>query len=132
MAKEVKNKIGKTIFNIFLIIPATIFLFIGFSWIVSPESAATSLSIPLLEGAGLNTQIGDIGGLFLGMGLIVMTSVVTRKSDLLLAVSTILACIAVYRLLSFTVHNATLVYDAILLEVILATWFYIASKKMRE
>ena len=87
-------KIRSIIFTAFLILPAVFFLFTGFQWLVSPDAAASALMMPLLDGAGRSSQISDIGGLFLGMGLTVMGAVVTRKGDWLMPVSIILACIA--------------------------------------
>lgn len=123
------KRIGRLIFNIFLILPGLFFLFAGFQWLVSPERGASALTMPLLSGAGLGSQVGDIGGLFLGMGLLIMGAVTTRKRDLLLSVAVILSCIAVYRFLAFTLHDATLIVQSVTIEIVLAVWFFIASTK---
>jgi len=122
------KRIGRLFLNIFLVLPGVFFLFVGFQWLVAPESGATALMMPLLDGAGLNSQISDIGGLFLGMGLLVMAAVTTRKSDLLFSVALILSCIAVYRVLAFSLHGATLIMQSIAIEIVFAIWFYIASR----
>jgi hypothetical protein len=122
------KKIGEYLLNIFLILPGIFFLFTGFQWLVAPESAASALMMPLLVGGGLGSQIGDIGGLFLGMGLLVMGAVTTRKSDWLFAVALLLSCIAVYRVLAFSLHDATLSMQSIVIEIVLAIWFFIASR----
>ena len=122
-------KLRPIIFTAFLILPGVFFLFTGFQWLVSPDAAASALMMPLLEGAGLNSQMSDIGGLFLGMGLVVMGAVVTRKGDWLMPVSIILACIAVFRLLAFALHDATLSPQLLIIEIVLAVWFAIASQK---
>jgi hypothetical protein len=120
--------IGRLLLNIFLILPGIFFLFTGFQWLVAPESAASALMMPLLSGAGLGSQIGDIGGLFLGMGLLVMGAVTTRKGDWLLSVALVLSCIAVYRFLAFSLHDATLSMQSLVFEMVLAIWFFIASR----
>ena len=74
--------------------------------------------------------MSDIGGLFLGMGLVVMGAVVTRKGDWLMSVSIILACIAVFRFLAFSLHDATLVPQMVVVEIVLSVWFAIASQKL--
>lgn len=125
-----KKKIQNVIFNIFLIIPAIFFLFTGFQWLVIPENAASSLMMPLLEGAGLCSQIGDIGGMFLAMGLLVMGAITTKRKDLLLSVAVLLSCVVVYRLLAFTLHSATLTIQLVLFEMVLAIWFFVASRYM--
>ena len=125
-----KDKIQSIIFNIFLIVPGIVFLFTGFQWLVIPENAASSLMMPLLEGAGLCSQIGDIGGMFLAMGLLVMGAVVTKRKDLLFSVAVILACIVLYRLLAFTLHSATFTIQLAVFEIVFAIWFFIASRLM--
>jgi hypothetical protein len=122
------KRIGRLLLNIFLILPGIFFLFTGFQWLVAPESAASALMMPLLSGAGLGSQIGDIGGLFLGMGLLVLGAVTTRKGDWLLAVALLLSCIAVYRVLAFSLHDATLSMQSLVFEMVLAIWFFIASR----
>ena len=123
-------KLRSTIFRAFLTVPAVFFLFTGYQWLVAPESAASALMMPLLDGAGRSSQISDIGGLFLGMGLVVMGAVVTRKGDWLLPVSIILACIAVFRLLAFSLHDATVIPQMVVIEIVLSIWFAIASRKL--
>ena len=125
-----KLKIGRLLLNIFLILPGIFFLFTGFQWLVAPESAASALMMPLLSGAGLGSQIGDIGGLFLGMGLLVMGAVTTRKGEWPFAVAVLLSCIAVYRVLAFSLHDATLSMQSAVFELVLAVWFFFASTKL--
>jgi hypothetical protein len=124
--------IGRLLVNIFLILPGIFFLFTGFQWLVAPESAASALTMPLLSGAGLGSQIGDIGGLFLGMGLLVMGAVTTKKGEWLFAVALLLSCIAVYRVLAFPLYDATLSMQSLVFEMVLAIWFFIASSILPE
>ena len=122
------KRIGRLLLNIFLILPGIFFLFTGFQWLVAPESAASALMMPLLSGGGLGSQIGDIGGLFLGMGFLVMGAVTTKKGEWLFAVALLLSCIAVYRVLAFSLHDATLSMQSAVFEMVLAVWFFIASR----
>lgn len=126
------KKIGGYLMNFFLILPGMFFLFVGFQWMVAPENSASSLMMPLLAGAGLNSQISDIGGLFLGMGLLTMGAVTTRKGDLLFSVALLLSCIAVYRILAFSLHDTTLIMPSLAIEIVLAIWFFIASRLLPE
>jgi len=123
-------KLRSILFTAFLIVPGVFFLFTGYQWLVSPDAAASALMMPLLNGAGLSSQMSDIGGLFLGMGLAVMGAVATRKGDWLMPVSIILACIAVFRLLAFSLYDATLGPQMVVVEIVLAVWFAIASGKL--
>ncbi|MCP4933541.1 MAG: hypothetical protein GY927_04905 [bacterium] len=123
-------KLRSIIFTAFLILSGVFFLFTGFQWLVSPETAADALMMPLLDGAALSSQMSDIGGLFLGMGLVVMGAVVTRKGDWLMPISIILACIGIFRLLAFSLHDATLNPQTVVIEIVLSVWFAIASQKL--
>ena len=124
------TKLRPIIFTVFLILSGVFFLFTGFQWLVSPETAASALMMPLLDGAGRSSQMGDIGGLFLGMGLVVMGAVVTRKGDWLMPISIILACIGIFRLLAFSLHDATLIPQTVVVEIVLSVWLAIASRKL--
>ena len=123
-------KLRSILFTAFLILPGIFFLFTGYQWLVSPEAAASALMMPLLDGAALSSQMSDIGGLFLGMGLVIMGAVVTRKGDWLMPVSIILACIAIFRLLAFSLHDATLIPQMVVIEIVLSVWFGLASRKL--
>lgn len=123
-------KLRPIIFTAFLILPGVFFLNTGYQWLVSPETAASALMMPLLDGAGRSSQMSDIGGLFLGMGLVVMGAVVTRKGDWLMPISIILACISIFRLLAFSLHDATLFPQMVVVEIVLSVWFAIASRKL--
>lgn len=125
-------KLRSILFTAFLILPGVFFLFTGFQWLVAPESAASALMMPLLDGAALSSQMSDIGGLFLGMGLAVMGAVVTRKGEWLMPVSIILACIGIFRLLAFSLHDATLIPQMIVIEIVLSVWFAIAARKLSD
>ncbi|MEM7133614.1 MAG: hypothetical protein AAF702_45390 [Chloroflexota bacterium] len=122
--------VRQILLNIFLILPGVFFLYTGYQWLVSPEAAASALMMPLLSGAALSSQMSDIGGLFLGMGLVVMGTVVTQKGDWLMPVSIILACIGIFRLLAFALYDAALVLEFVALEVVLAVWFGLASRAL--
>ena len=123
-------KLRSILFTAFLILPGVFFLFTGYQWLVSPEAAAAALMMPLLDGAALSSQMSDIGGLFLGMGLVVMGAVVTRKGDWLMPVSIILACIGIFRLLAFALYDAALIPQMVVMEIVLSIWFGLASRKL--
>ena len=121
-------KLRSILLTAFLILPGVFFLFTGYQWLVSPEAAAAALMMPLLDGAALSSQMSDIGGLFLGMGLVIMGAVVTRKGDWLMPVSITLACIGIYRLLAFALHDASLTLEFALVEIVLSVWLGFASR----
>lgn len=125
------RRITGMVVNGFLILPAAFFLFTGFQWLVSPADAAAALMMPLLSGSGLNSQIGDIGGMFLALGLSVMGAVVTRKGDWLVPVAIVLGCIVLFRLLAFSLHAAPISGQVVAFELVLAVWFAFASRLVK-
>ena len=126
-----KARIIRIVVTIFLILPAAFFLFTGFRWLVSPADAAGALLMPLLSGSGLGSQIGDIGGMFLALGIVVMGAVVTQKGDWLMPVAIVLGCIVLFRLLAFSLYSAPLAPQAIVFELALSVWFVFASRLLK-
>jgi len=73
-----KNLLRKVLWVLIGLI-ALNFLVTGLRWAVAPSGAAEALDMSLLNGAGLSTQMGDIGAFFIGMGLFVLLGLVTKK-----------------------------------------------------
>ena len=89
------------------------FLINGIQWIVNPASIAEQLGMPLLEGAGLSTQIGDIGSFFITIGVMTLFGVITRTRHWFYAPSMLLLIAAIYRTLSTLIYDAPFVMSAI-------------------
>ncbi|OAO00640.1 hypothetical protein A8B75_18100 [Sphingomonadales bacterium EhC05] len=106
------------------------FLIMGLRWAVAPSGAAEALNMPLFNGAALSSQIGDVGGLFLCMGLFVLLGMVTKKREWFLATSLLVFAIAVFRILAWLFHGASLVMPLIIPEIVIGTLLLIASKKL--
>ena len=126
-----KARIIRVVVNTLLILPAAFFLFTGFQWLVSPADAAGARLMPLLSGSGLSSQRGDIGGMFLALGIIVMGAVVTRKGDWLMPVSIVLGCIVLFRLLAFSLYSAPLAPQAVVFELVMSVWLGFASRLVK-
>mgnify|MGYP000672258442 CR=1 FL=1 len=106
------------------------FLVIGLRWAVAPSGAAEALNMSLLNGAALSSQIGDVGGLFLCMGLFVLLGLVTKKREWFLATSLLVYAIAVFRILAWLFHGAALVMSLIVPEIVIGSLLLIAAKKL--
>ena len=92
------------------------FLLMGLRWIIDPSSAAASLSMPLLDGAGLSTQIGDVGSFFITIGAMTLIGVIKQKHYWLYAPSMLLLVAALYRILSTVLHGAAFALLQLLLK----------------
>ena len=126
------NAVLKKALRIFLVLPAIGFLVTGLRFAVAPASAAKGLAMPLLDGAARSSQIGDVGALFMGMGLMILTALTTLKREWFIAPAILLALIAVFRILAFLFHDAALLMNMIVVEVVIASLLVLASKKLIE
>ena len=122
----------KKILSVLLVLPAIAFIVTGLRFATAPADAAKGLAMPLLDGAARSSQIGDVGALFLGMGLMMLTALVTRTREWFLAPALLLGLVAVLRILAWLVHDAALMMRPIVVEVVVASLLVIASSKLRE
>lgn len=122
----------KRVLRIVLALPAIGFLVTGLRFAVAPAGAAKGLAMPLLDGAARSSQIGDVGALFMGMGLMILTALTTLKREWFIAPAMLLALVAVFRVLAFLFHDAALLIDMIVAEVVIASLLVLASKKLIE
>ncbi len=126
------NAVLKKALRIFLTLPAIGFVVTGLRFAVAPGGAAKGLAMPLLDGAARSSQIGDVGALFMGMGLMILTALTTLKREWFIAPAILLALVAVFRVLAFLFHDAALLIDMIVAEVVIASLLVLASKKLIE
>jgi hypothetical protein len=122
----------KRVLRVVLALPAIGFLVTGLRFAVAPAGAAKGLAMPLLDGAARSSQIGDVGALFMGMGLMILTALTTLKREWFIAPAILLALVAVFRVLAFLFHDAALLMDMIIAEVVIASLLVLASKKLIE
>ena len=108
------------------------FLLMGLRWIIDPSSAAASLGMPLLEGAGLSTQIGDVGSFFITIGVMTLIGVIKQKRHWLYAPSMLLLVAALYRVLSTILHGAAFALPAIAIEIIVGLFLIFAGPKISK
>ena len=94
-----------------------LFFLNGLQWIISPAHVAESLGMPLLEGVGLSTQIGDLGSFFITVGAMTFIGAITTIRHWFYAPSMLLLVAALYRTLSTLLYGAPFVMSAIVVEV---------------
>jgi hypothetical protein len=118
--------------RIFLVLPAVGFLVTGLRFAVAPAGAAKGLAMPLLDGAARSSQIGDVGALFLGMGLMILIALVTLGRTWFIAPAMLLLLVAVLRILAWLFHGAALMIPMIVLEFVIGGLLLLASRKLAE
>ena len=122
------NKILKVI----VAVPAILFLVIGLRWLLAPAGVAGEFGMPLLDGLGRSTQIGDLAAFFIGAGAMVLVGVLTRNRAWLLAPALLLSLTAVFRVLAWALHDASFAATQIAVEVVVAGLLVYAAAKTAE
>ena len=85
---------------------ALLFLLMGASILLDPNGGAAQFSVQPIGTDGLNTIRGDLGGLFLGCGVLLVLGVLRSEAIWLNAVAIFMLVIAAGRLLGFIVDGS--------------------------
>ena len=107
-----------------------LFFLNGLQWIISPANVAESLGMPLLEGVGLSTQIGDLGSFFITVGAMTLIGAITTTRHWFYAPSMLLLVAALYRTLSTLLYGAPFVMSAIVVEVVVGLFLIFAGPRI--
>jgi hypothetical protein len=118
-----------TVLRVVVSLPAILFIFMGIRWVVAPADMAAQLGMPLLEGVGLSTQIGDLGSFFFVGGLFVLIGVITQKRAWFYAPALLLGFTALFRTLAWLLHDAAFALDMIAVEVVLVALLLFAASR---
>ena len=120
------------ILRIVTVLPGILFLVTGVGWIIDPASAAARLGMPLLEGVGRSTQIGDLGAFFLTMGLLILVGVTTLKRVWFYPPMMLLSLAAALRIVAWLVHGAALASSMIAVEIVVTALLYVSTIRLCE
>jgi len=101
----------------------------GAGFLVMPERAATSLGMPLLDGLGRSTQIGDFAAFFLILGLSILAGSIPGRGRLLYFPAALLASAAAGRLIAWAVHGAAFAAMFILVEIIAGLLLVVMARR---
>jgi hypothetical protein len=113
-------------------LPGILFVVMGVRWVIDPAAAAAEVGMPLLEGVGLSTQIGDLGAFFLTMGLLILIGVTTLKRVWFYPPMMLLGLAASFRIIAWLVHGAALAGSLIAAEIIIATLLLVSTLRLCE
>lgn len=111
-------------------LPALLFILSGLNWLFNPASAAETLGMPLLDGMGGSSQIGDLGAFFMAGGLMIVLGIVTRNGVWFYAPALTVGLAAFYRIIAGLAHGVDLVAPAIGLEVVITVILVFAAKQL--
>ena len=122
----------KNVLRVIAGLAGTLFFLNGLQWIISPASVADSLGMPLLEGVGLSTQIGDLGSFFITVGAMTLIGAITTTRHWFYAPSMLLLVAALYRTLSTVLHGAAFALPSIAIEIIVGLFLIFAGLRISE
>lgn len=111
-------------------VPAGVFIVIGLAWLIAPGFVAAQMRMPLLDGYGLSTQIGDLAAFFLTLGGSIAIAIFTHRAVWLYPAIMLLALGAAGRVVAWLVHGAGLPLDMIAVEVIVTGLLIVLARKM--
>ena len=103
---------------------------LGLRWLFDPAGAAEAAAMPLLEGAALSTQIGDLGALMFVSGVFTLLGVLRRQAVFLYTPLLILATAAVFRCLAVFTAGADFVPQLVGIELVLCAIVFAAQRQM--
>lgn len=99
----------------------------GALWLFVPARAAEALSMPLLTGAALSSQM-DIGAFFLAAATFIVLALVTRERPWFIAAAVPLLGAAAYRTAAFLLHGAPFLADMVGIEIAMGSILITASR----
>jgi len=102
------------------------------TWVIDPTAAALSLGMPLLDGIGRSTQIGDMSSFFVGGTLLCFLGAIRQQVHWLQAVALMLTLTAIFRTLAWAVHGADLTVVFIVAEIVMAAILLFSSMQMNR
>ena len=118
---------GKTITRILAAIPGLPMLLIGVGLVIQPEQAVGNLSMPLLDGLALSTQLGDMTAFFLCTAAFIFMGAYHAAPRWLLAGAALFLVAAFARTLAWQVHGAGLATESIAVELVSTVWLVVCS-----
>jgi hypothetical protein len=122
----------KKVLSVIIALPAVMFIMTGLRWLVDPATAATQFGMPLLDGIGLSTQIGDLAAFFIAGGMFVFIALITSKRSWYYPPIMLVGFTALFRILAWLLHDATLAVQMIVPEIVIAMLLLAASRIIPE
>ena len=101
-------------------VPAFLFGAQTLLWLFAPGRAAEGLGMPLLDGIGRSTQVGDFLGFFGALATMIGLGVALQRATWLRGAAVLLGGAALGRILAWALHGAPFAADFIGIEVVSA------------
>jgi len=103
----------------------------GLRWLFDPAGAASGLGMPLLEGIGRSTQIGDLTAFFVVAGGFGLLGLFRGNASLFYTPAALVGAAALFRILATVLHDAALATQMIAVEAVMLVIFFAAAQRLR-
>jgi uncharacterized membrane protein YphA (DoxX/SURF4 family) len=120
----------KLLIKFLTVLVALIFIVNGVQWAVMPEQAGAPLGLTLPEGMGISSMLGDVGGFFMGGGIMIVLGLKTKNPTWFYATAVLASTAAVYRVIAWAAHDAPLTILFIGVEIFMTIVMVLAAKKL--
>ena len=101
-------------------------------WLMDPASAAAGLAMPLIEGMGGNTQIGDFTSFFFTAGLFACIGAYRAEHVWLYAPISLIGSTAIFRSLAVVTHGSEPLTMAIGIEIVMSAVLILCVYLMKK
>ena len=101
-------------------------------WILDPSTAAEGLAMPLLEGLGSNSQIGDFTSFFFTAGLFACIGAYRAEHIWLYTTISLLGSAAIFRSYAVIIHGSEPLMEAIGFEVVMSATLIVCVFLMKR
>lgn len=118
------------ILSIVVALTAVLFASIGLRWLVSPEGVAAEFGMPLMQGLGLSSQIGDLGAFFLSLSIFILLALTSGRRMWYYSAIILLGLTAIMRVMAWLFHGASFAVDMIAVEIIVCVILYLGSTRL--
>ena len=117
------------ILQILVLLPAILFVVMGVRWLVDPAGVAPDFGLVLGEGLGLSSQVGDMSGYFLTLGICMLAALVSGRRVWYYPPMLLLVLTAVGRVIAWLLHDAALA-PQIAAEIVVAVILLVAARRL--
>lgn len=104
-----------------------VFALQGVGWLIAPARLAASLGMPLLDGLGRSTQVGDFAAFFLTAGITMLIGTRPGRARVLLFPAGLIGGAALMRTLAWLLQGADFAFVFIAVEVVTGAILYRAA-----
>jgi hypothetical protein len=122
----------KKVLRVVVALTGLLFVALGIRWLIDPTGSATDLGMPLLDGLGRSTQIGDLGAFFFSGGVMTLMGLLTDKRSWLYAPAILVGSTAVFRVIAWLAHEASFATEQIAVEVVITALLITAARVLAD